>query len=209
MALSPRAHLPYPDEQRDPWFEQFLDMVQAVDANIYAEWEDRNMPIMGGGVVAWNAITSTLSWAGIIELGSAPTGFLWRILPGSVTVNDGEYVYVQVVRSPINNVVVADPLSATVYHASQVPSSPSQDPTNSVVIARRDGATMYFRNGATLPGGGSGLVFEEGGGGPENFSYKTVIATKKLTVPQYQQMAVFNGFENDGEVVLDGEMVLL
>lgn len=203
MTTTPRAHLPYPDEQTDPWWQKFLDLVQAIDANVFAEWEDRNLLVMGGGIVSWNAITETLTWADIIEFNSAPTGFLWRVLAGSMLVRDGEYVYFQAIRSPINNVAVG------FYAGSQVPTSPNQNPTDSVMVAYRRGTLMYFRNGAVLDHEESGEIFEDGPGGLENFSYKTVIPSKTLLIPKYQQMIVSGGFEVDGTVILAGEIVLI
>jgi len=203
VATTPRSHLPYPDEQRDPWWQQFLDLVQAVDANVFAEWEDRNLIVMGGGIVSWNAISETLTWAQNIEFNSAPTGFLWRVLAGNLTVRDGEYVYFQAVRAPINNVAVI------FYTGSQVPVSPNQNPTDSVMLAYRRGTKMYFRNGAVLDHDEAGEIFEDGPGGLENFSYKKVIATKTLIIPTHQQMIVSGGMEIDGTVILNGEITLI
>lgn len=208
MVTTARAKIPYPSENRDPWFPDFLAMVTALDANVYAEWEDRNMFVTGGGLFTWSAVTQLLSWVSIIEAGSAPTGFLWRILAGGLVVLDGQYVYFQATRSPINNVVVADPSAGTLYTGSQVPSSPSQDPTNSIVLAYRRGNLMYFRNGAVLNTGESGNVFEDGGGG-DNFSYKKVVATKTVRIPTNQQMIVKGGITIDGTLILDGELELI
>lgn len=203
MAITPRSHLPYPDEQRDPWWQQFLDLVQAIDANVFAEWEDRNMLVMGGGLVSWNAITNTLTWATNIEFNAAPTGFLWRVLAGNLAVLDGEYVYFQAVRSPLNNVAV------TFFTGSQVPTSTSHNPTDSVMLAYRRGTKIFFRNGAVLDHDEVGEIFDIGPGGLENFSYKTVIATKTLLIPQYQQMIVSGGMTVDGTVILNGEITLI
>lgn len=42
----------------------------------------------------------------------------------------------------------------------------------------------------------------------ENFSYEKVISSKTLTIPEYQQMAVFGTFTVDGNVNLEGSLVL-
>lgn len=202
MAITTRSKIPYPNEQADPWYAAFQDMINAIDYNVYAEWEDRNMSVMGGGQFSWNAGAGLLTWTANIECGSAPTGFVWRVLgPASRVILDGEYMWFQAVRAPINNVAVA------VFTGSSVPLV-GQDGTDCVVLVRRQGNLLYFRNGGTLDDGDSEYVFEEGTG-DENFSYKTVVPTKKLIVPVNQQMAVFNGFINTGQVVLLGELVLL
>jgi len=41
-----------------------------------------------------------------------------------------------------------------------------------------------------------------------NFSYESVPANKKLKVPENMQMVVHEQFEADGELILDGTLVL-
>jgi hypothetical protein len=53
------------------------------------------------------------------------------------------------------------------------------------------------------------LIRSSGGGGTDNFSYKTVPAGELVTIPEYQQMTVIGGLDLDGELDLVGELVLL
>jgi len=157
VPLTSRAKLPYPSEQRDPWFDQFLAFVQAVDSAVYAEREDRALWIMGGGAVSWNAEVNTLSWLADIELPAAPVGFLWRIVPSTLLVQDGQFIYFQAVRSPTDNVNV------TLVTGSQVPALVSEDPTNSIPFGLRRGSRIYFRNGDVIQDGETSNIFETSG----------------------------------------------
>jgi hypothetical protein len=49
MPNSPRIHFPYPDETSRPWDASFAAMVNALDAALYANREDRNFAMAGGG----------------------------------------------------------------------------------------------------------------------------------------------------------------
>jgi hypothetical protein len=157
MPLSTRAKLPYPSEQRDPWFDQFLAFVQAVDSAVYAEREDRNLVIMGGGAVSWDATTNILSWVANIELPASPVGFLWRIVPGSLVVADNQFIYFQAVRSPTDNVNV------TLSTGAQVPGLISEDANNSILFGVRRGSRVYFRNGDVIQDGETSNIFESSG----------------------------------------------
>jgi hypothetical protein len=41
-----------------------------------------------------------------------------------------------------------------------------------------------------------------------NFSYESVPANKKLKIPQNMQMVVHNDFDIEGELVLDGTLIV-
>lgn len=41
-----------------------------------------------------------------------------------------------------------------------------------------------------------------------NFSYESIPDNRKLVIPENNQMAVFDGFESDGELDLDGSLIL-
>jgi hypothetical protein len=157
MPITSRAKIPYPSEHKEPWFDQFVEFAQAIDSAVYAEREDRALLIMGGGLISWNAGTGVLSWADTLEFPAAPVGFLWRVAPGSIVVSDGQFVYFQAVRSPTNN------LNVVLGVGSQVPATPSEDPTNSVLFGVRRGTRIYFRNGDVIQTGESSNLFESSG----------------------------------------------
>lgn len=159
MPLTTRAKIPYPSEQADPWFDQFLDMVNALDAAVYAGREDRNLLIMGGGLISWNATTQVLTWGDSIEFPAAPVGFVYRVVAANIVVVDGAFIYFQAVRSPTNNANVV------LETGTQVPGTGSEDPGNSILFGIRRGSRIYFRNGLVIQDGELLNLFEIGGGG--------------------------------------------
>ena len=133
-------------------------MVTALDASGYASREDRNLVMVGGGDLSWTLSTSTLVWTADIQILSTVTGHVLTAAATSLTLDDGEIVYVNLVRSP------TDSSSRTPQVASQIPSS-----DNAFLLAMRVGNNVYFRNGQriadgeTLSGLGTGPTTSGGG----------------------------------------------
>jgi hypothetical protein len=149
---------PFPAEGQDPWFEALEGFFNATDQSGYASREDRHIILQGGGPISF-AASGVLSFGSDLEILAAITGFQWRVDgPTSVTMDDGQVLYVDLVRAPTNS------LPVTPVVASQVPSSDS-----ALILAVRRGSTIYFRNGASLlvseslasiaASGGGGSVF--------------------------------------------------
>jgi hypothetical protein len=139
---------PYPDFRKDPWFEQIKALFQAQDASVFATREDRNLVIMGGGTVSFDAATGVLTWGAALELNASITGFLWTIAAGNITLEEGEVMYVDLARAPTANVAVV------ASKASKVP------PTDAAVMfAIRHGSRVYFRDGKVLNDGDSLPLF--------------------------------------------------
>ena len=199
MPNTPRMRWPFPAENTKPHYDALVSLYAQQDASGYASREDRHIIIQGGGDLEYEATTGVLSWASNIELLAAITGFNWVLPAGQVTLDDGELFYVDLVRAPTLNRTIA----ATV--ASQVPSTDI-----ALLIGARRGDKVYFRNGSAISDGEIlGDISSGGGGGVDNFSYKTVIAASQITIPVNQQMIVSGGFEVDGTVNLFGEIILL
>jgi len=150
---TPRTLIPYPSENSDPFFDQFVGMVEAVDSAVYAEREDRQTLLTGGGSIAFTINLSTLkgrlSWDGNIRIPAPITGFYWYIAPGYVDLLDGNAFYVTVPRAPTQNTAV---LALT---ASQVPSSDAD-----LMVGIRSGVQFYFRNGRSIKDGEVANVLE-------------------------------------------------
>lgn len=159
MPTSPRQNWPYPEENQDPFFDQFQAMVEAQDASVFALREDRDIFIMGGGTVEFTLSSGLLSWSAPIELNSAPTGFKWTLPTGSVNLSSGDYIYVTLPHNPLSGINIA---------ASVASHLPTENPDNTFVLGLRNGDRLYFRDGkvlldgqsiqlfATMPGGGGG-----------------------------------------------------
>lgn len=132
----------YPSEDADPWLEDFLAFVRGTDASAYAAREDRNMLLMGGGLISWDATSGALTWAAEIELLSPNTGFLNRVPAGSVTIADGQVVFGSVARALGGNA------SLTVSTGSFAPST-----DNAIVLCIRRGSSIYWRTGLIMGDG--------------------------------------------------------
>lgn len=160
MPNSNRMNWPFPSENSAPWYDSFEDMVTALDASGYASREDRNIVIAGGGALSWVLGTSTFSWTADIQILSTVTGHILTIAPDSLTLDDGEIAYVNLVRSPTTS------SARTPQIASQIPGS-----DNAFLIALRVGDAIYFRNGQRIADGeslvglGSGPAGAGGGSG--------------------------------------------
>lgn len=164
MPITPRNSIPYPSENQDPFYDQFVGMVENIDASLYAEREDRQLVLMDGGafhfVVDPGTNIGTLSWTGTINIAAPITGFMWFISAGSLPLLEGGVFYVNLPRAPLTNV------SVTAQQGAQVPSSDAD-----VLIGIRRGNHFYFRNGRGIGDGETINVLEvssgSGGGSPE------------------------------------------
>lgn len=144
MALSPRMGWSYPNENVNPWYEAFKSLVLAMDVSGYASREDRNLIIVGGGLVSWDAGTSLLSWADVIQVLSFITGYRVQTAANTVTMDDGYVLYLSVTRSPTSNVTVS------VVVDDKIPTDDS-----AFVLAVRSGTNIYWRNGLMMESGDS------------------------------------------------------
>lgn len=141
---SSRMSWPYPGRDDDPWYDGFRDLIQALDASGFASREDRGLILTGGGTVSWTLLTSTLAWSGIISIFSPLSAFLIQISPGSAVLADGQVLYVDLTRFPLEN------KSATAVVADKVPST-----DNAYILAVRIGAYVFLRTGHSLSDGDS------------------------------------------------------
>lgn len=160
MATTPRMGWPYPNENQDPFWEAFVAFVEAQDASVFALREDRDLFLMKGGTVTFNATTGLVTWSAAMEMNSAVTGFKWSLPAGQVNLNDGDYIWVTLTHNPITNLNVS---------FSSGPLLPGADPDNPIVLGLRNGDRVYWRDGKVILDGQSLLLFStmpgSGGGG--------------------------------------------
>jgi len=159
LPVSSRQGWSYPEELQDPWYEAFVSMVAAMDASAYSAREDRNTILMGGGTVslAVQAGRGTLTWTQAIEILAADTGFKWVIPAGSVVLDDGQMLYVALVRAPTANLNLALAVTST------LPINVGVNDFFVLGVFRTD--RVYFRNGDVLEDGQSVKLFSSGGSG--------------------------------------------
>ena len=161
MPNSSRLMFPYPNQDTDPWFQMFDDMVVAIDQFGYANREDRNIVLGGGGDFSWDAGTNTLSWSATLEFYSTISGFRLDLPAGSVQLQEGEALYVDLVRFPVTNGTLTPETAFTVPNTNDA----------YVICVRRD-AEVYFGIGEKLQNGESRDIFAGGGAGADTDTYE-------------------------------------
>jgi len=152
MPNTARLNLEYPAEYQDPWFQIFERFVNGLDAALYAGREDRNLILLGGGTVAWDATAEELSFSLDIVITSPQTGYAMSLSTAEspITIQDGQVLYVDLSRG------ATGAASLTPYVGNVVPSS-----NNAFMLAVRRGTIVYFRNGRGFADGDSGTLYIE------------------------------------------------
>ena len=153
MPTSDRQKWSYPNEDQDPWWVAYDAQIQQQDSSTYALRETLNAVIMNGGTFTFSPAGNSLDWTSIIDVLAAPTGRLWQVPAGGVTLNEGDMVYLTVPRSPVENVGVS------VASGSVLPDVLRDD---RIVLAVRRDNRCYFRNGAVLQAESSADILETG-----------------------------------------------
>ena len=155
MPLSSRVKIPYPATNKDNWYSDFVAMINAIDLKLYGNREDRNIILMEGGVftLAVSGNECTLSWDGIIEILSSTTGFVWRVAAGSITLQNNQMMYVNLVRAPSDNTTLTIQKGDTIPHSD-----------NDLVIGVFRTDRIYFRNGDVIFDGESYELFSQSTG---------------------------------------------
>ena len=147
---TPRIGIEYPAENQRAWWDIFVNGMNQIDSALFANREDRNILMFGGGSVSWNAVSGELSWGSDIRLISPYKGYVGTISAGSITLSSGQFFYVNMVRLPSGN------FSLTPIIGGKMPEG-----NNAFAIAFCYGTSIYFRNGRSLDNGESGPLFVE------------------------------------------------
>lgn len=145
-----RMGIDYPSENQRSWFDTFVRGMNDIDGALFANREDRNILMLGGGTVAWNAVTNTLSWSADMIFVSPCRGFKGELASGDISISDGEFFYVNMTRYPGSN------FSLSAIKGNRMPEN-----NNAFCVCYRNGDTVYFRNGRSLGHGESGPLFVE------------------------------------------------
>jgi hypothetical protein len=143
--------LPYPAQFAEEWWTTFVQLMDALDSNHFAAFEDRNLFFTGGGTWTWDATSGLLEWDDTLRLNTPSTGLPQDLAAASVTLVDGQLMVVDVTRGG----------AAAVTLAADVATSLSADAAV-VALCYRSGDKLYFRNGVTLADAASYSVFDAG-----------------------------------------------
>ena len=169
MPLLPRNGQAYPAQGQSRGFG-ILERLYKRFANIfYAHREDRNILLLGGGTLAWNAGTHTLTFSADIILRSPITGFNMVVSQATyspMTIYDGQAVYATLTRAPGATVQLTPVAANTV---------PSTD--NSLLLCVRQGDFLIWRNGRGFDDGDSGPLYNPAAGATPVLGYHKYIIT--------------------------------
>jgi hypothetical protein len=138
----------YPARDDDPWYEKFEQLTIAQDSSGYANREDRHTTFSGGGAVSFNATTGVVTWDAAIELLSPIAGFKMTVAASNFVLADGEVAYVNLVRSPTQNVAASPAVAST---------APNTD--DAFTLCVRNGDSIYWANGSRIADGESKSLF--------------------------------------------------
>lgn len=149
MPALTRTGLTYPARGQSRHFEILKRFYDGIDSILYAHREDRNIVLLGGGTIGWNATSGELSWDSDFIIFSPQRGYheIIEVANSPVTIGDGSLLYVTLTRSPSQQIVL-------VPHVSNV--VPQDD--NSVLLALRSGTDLYWRNGLVMGDDYSGIL---------------------------------------------------
>lgn len=141
MDQTPKTGIPYPSEGADPWFQPHEQSLEDVDSQTFALRENRDIYATDGGVFTFTASTGLLTWDSSIFITAPLTGFRTEIVAGSISLEDGEYLYFNLTRGPSAN------LTAIPQKAQVVPNT-----NEAYSLAYRKGSSVYFRQGVLIDG---------------------------------------------------------
>ena len=92
MAVTTLLGNTYPDENQDPYWTTIRNFFLAEDEWLQANYEDKSILVFGGGTMT--LIGSTFSWSAPLYIVSQRSVTKITIAASSVTVADGEVLYV-------------------------------------------------------------------------------------------------------------------
>ena len=148
MPNSNKMQWPYPAKDEDPWYERFDQMVTGQDSSGYASREDRHLTFTGGGTVSFDAGTGTVTWSSAIEILSPIAGFKITVAATSIVLEDGEVGYINITRSPTQNVSVSPAVASTAPNTN-----------DAYTLCIRNGSAIYWANGGKIADGESKSLF--------------------------------------------------
>jgi len=149
---TPRLNYTFPDLLENDWFNDIVAFFIAVDANNWASSEDQNLTIHGAGTINFSAGGNSLSWTAPILTQTGAVGITWSLPAGTVTVNDGQILWIQVDRTTlVTNPTALRTVAPNVTNT--LLTGQGQSPQDLVVLGFRDGSNFYWRNGTIVAAG--------------------------------------------------------
>jgi hypothetical protein len=140
--ITDRMQWPYPEEDADPWFDDFQAFATQVDASGYASREDRHLILSSTATFSFVASSGALTWSAGIDFVNMITGHVLTIPAGSVVLSDGQMAYLVLTRSPLTN------MNVTLTVATSVPNT-----NDALVFCIRRASSVYFIRGNSITDG--------------------------------------------------------
>jgi len=102
MAATEKLQHPIPEQNRLEWYDQFLALTASLDEADFSSRDDRNVVIFGGGTFTFSE-SGRVNWTQAVTFRHGSSGYN-GILPldddTGITMEDGDWVYVDLVRGP-------------------------------------------------------------------------------------------------------------
>lgn len=100
----------YPEDNEEPYFEKEEGFKTSTDSAVYSILNTASNIIIPPATISWDSMTKVLSWTGQFEIPLMSIGYSLLIpfgpdgLTASVTMNDGDRLYVVVPNTASGNV---------------------------------------------------------------------------------------------------------
>tara|TARA_R110000824_G_scaffold79273_3_gene199762 strand:+ start:575 stop:1462 length:888 start_codon:yes stop_codon:yes gene_type:complete len=168
--ITPRMLYPYPSDREQPFFTSYKAGELARDASHWAHSENHNLVFAGGGTWTWDAGAGVLSWTDDVLILGFTTKQFMTIPAQSITVEDGEVVFFNVLRLLQTSMNVDLETAATIGKAGV-------RLHDLMLFATRIGDVVYFPGFNSMVDGDVGVLYgggiPSGGGGGGTVSFIT------------------------------------
>jgi|GEM_PF-5944411 len=134
--------IPYPDEDCDPFYDQFEAMVQGIERALFFSKVFSNCVFGGGGTRAWDGTTGVFTWTSDFTLMVPQWGYKASLRYGSdnatryASLFDGQFLVARLPMGMNDNIVL------NFIQGSQL----DQSRHDEIVLAARIGSKLHLRS---------------------------------------------------------------
>lgn len=196
MPKTSRLGWEYPTEDQKDWWDVWVALMNQMDADTWASFENSFLLLRGGGDISLDTATDTVTWTADLYLLSLLSGMSARIPAGSATLEDGNIGYIDISR----------PLAGNYDTTLQVTSNPliSQEQRTTVFVMLRSGDELIMR---PFQGQPPNITFDDefdtGSIAATGYWEKEInIGSIKTGTFQLVQLTLDSGTSNDADILL-------
>jgi len=142
MTTTPKLQIEYPQDWQEDWYDAFEAMMTTLDARLYAQHEQAQTLMRGGGTRALAISGDTFSWSAAFEFLVATTGRIYTVPAGGITLVAGDSLYVE----------IPHPLSTNVANGAMHKAATLNTDINRFLVGIRRNNSVYMRDGTTVVG---------------------------------------------------------